>query len=77
MSYEKLKTNFYCVGGRYHSSTISFEGDLIKTRQILLICMCVQWNRKKSLILSDKTIAAKGLGAFFKNLRGFSAKVGK
>ena len=34
-------------------------------------------NRKKSMIVSDNTIQAEGLGDFFKNLGKVSAKAGK
>ena len=34
-------------------------------------------NRKKSMIVSDNTIKAEGLGSFFKNLGEISSKAGK
>ena len=34
-------------------------------------------NRKKSMIVSDNTIKAEGLGSFFKNLGKISSKTGK
>ena len=34
-------------------------------------------NRKKSMIVSDNTIQAEGLGDFFKNLGNLSARAGK
>ena len=34
-------------------------------------------NRKKSMIVSDNTIKAEGLGSFFKNLGKISSKAGK
>ena len=34
-------------------------------------------DRKKSMIVSDNTIQAEGLGDFFKNLGKISAKAGK
>ena len=43
----------------------------------LLVGKCSICNRKKSMIVSDNTIQAEGLGDFFKNLGKISAKAGK
>ena len=43
----------------------------------LLVGKCVICDRKKSMIVSDNTIKAEGLGDFFKNLGKISAKAGK
>ena len=43
----------------------------------LLVGQCPICNRKKSMIVSDNTIQAEGLGSFFKNLGRISAKAGK
>ena len=43
----------------------------------LLVGKCVICNRKKSMIVSDNTIKAEGLGSFFKNLGKVSSKAGK
>ena len=56
---------------KYH--LIKKTGKQIK----LLVGKCVVCNRKKSMIVSDNTIHAEGLGDFFKNLGKISAKAGK
>ena len=43
----------------------------------LLVGKCVICDRKKSMIVSDNTIQAEGLGDFSKNLGKISAKAGK
>ena len=43
----------------------------------LLVRQCLFCNGKKSMIVSDNTIEAKGLTDFFKNLGKNSVKVGK
>ena len=43
----------------------------------LLVGQCMVCNRKKSTIVSDNVIQAKGLSDFFKNLGKSSVKVGK
>ena len=43
----------------------------------MLVGQCSICSRKKSIIVSDNTIQAEGLGSFFKNLGRISAKGGK
>ena len=73
MNSQKFKTDSYCVGGKHRSGTKYFTGEITinkKTgREIkLLVGKCVIYNRKKSMIVSDNTIQAEGLGDFFKIL---------
>ena len=82
MSFQKIKTNSYCVGQKHYSGTKNIVGEitLIKKtgREIkLLVGQCSICNRKKSMIVSDNTIKAEGLEDFFKNLGRISAKAGK
>ena len=84
MSSQKLKfeTNSYCVGGKHHSGTKNISGEITNTKRTnkeikLLVGKCMVCNRKKSIIVSDNTIKAEGLGSFFKNLGKISAKAGK
>ena len=82
MSFQKFKTNSYCVGQKHYSGTKNNIGEITlnkKTgRQVkLLVGQCSICNRKKSMIVSDNTIQAEGLGSFFKNLGRISAKAGK
>ena len=73
MNSQKFKTNSYCVGHKGYSGTKNITGEITinKTtgREIkFLVGKCVICNRKKSMIVSDNTIQAEGLGSFFKNL---------
>ena len=82
MNSQKFKTNSYCVGGKHHSGTENIAGEITTNKETgrevkLLVGYCVICNRKKSMIVSDNTIKAEGLGSFFKNLRKFSSKAGK
>ena len=77
MSFQKFKTDSYCVGGRHQSATIKIYGEITSKGSKVLIGYCSVCNRKKSLTVSDNTIEAEGLGSFFKNLGKISAKAGK
>ena len=77
MSFQKFKSDWYCVGGRHRSTTIKIYGDITSKGSKVLIGYCSACNRKKSMIVSDNTIKAEGLGSFFKNLGKISAKAGK
>ena len=86
MNSQKFQTDSYCVGGKHTSGTKNITGEITinkKTgREIkLLVGKCVICSRKKSMIVSDNTIQAEGLGDFFKNLGkkvlNVSKKMGK
>ena len=84
MSSQKLKfeTNSYCVGGKHHSGTKNISGEITIIKKTnkeikLLVGKGMVCNRKKSMIVSDNTIKAEGLGSFFKNLGKISSKAGK
>ena len=77
MSFQNFKTDSYCVGGRHRSDTIKIYGDITSKGSKVLIGYCSVCNRKKSMIVSDKTIKAEGLSSFFKNLGKLSSKAGK
>ena len=73
MSFQKYKINSFCVGQKHYSGTKNINGEITfneKTgREIkLLVGQCSIRNRKKSLIVSDKTIKAERLDDCFKNL---------
>ena len=73
MNSQKFKTNSYCVGGKHHSGTKNITGEKTTNKKTgkeikLLVGKCVICDRKKSMIVSDNTIQAEGLGDFFKNL---------
>ena len=82
MSFQKFRTNSYCVGQKHYSGTKNIVGEIAVNKKTgkdtkLLVEKCVICNRKKSMIVSDNTIKAEGLGSFFKNLGKISAKAGK
>ena len=78
MSSNKFKNNSYCVGGKHYSATTNIRGDITVNKKTgmsvkLLAGTCSTRKRNKSLIVSDQTIQAEGLGDFFKHL-GSAAK---
>ena len=77
MSFDKFKSDSFCVGGRHKSATVKIYGDITSKGSKVLIGYCSICNRKKSMTVSDNTIKAEGLGSFFKNLGKISAKAGK
>ena len=73
MNSQKFETNSYCVGGKHYSGTKNIAGEITINKKTckkikLLVRKCSICNRKKSLIVSDNTIQAEGLGDFSKNL---------
>ena len=69
MSFSKFKNNSYCVGGKHYSTTINIRGDITQNKKTgapvkLLRGTCSTCKRNKSLIVSDQTIQAEGLGNF-------------
>ena len=61
------------MGGKHRSSTKNITGEITVNKKTgreikILVGKCVVCNRKKSMIVSDSTIRAEGLGDFFKNL---------
>ena len=82
MSFQKFKSDSYCVGGRHRSNTKNVVGDITINKKTgkevkFLVGKCVICNRKKTMIVSDNVIQAEGLGDFFNNLGKVSAKAGK
>ena len=82
MTFNKFKTDSYCVGGRHKSSTKNLVGEITINKKTgkevkLLVGRCVVCDRKKTMIVSDNVIQAEGLDGFFKNLGKISAKAGK
>ena len=82
MNSQKFENNSYCVGGKHRSGTKNITGEITVNKKTgrdieLLVGKCVICNRKKSMIVSDNTIKAEGLGSFFKNLGKIYSKAGK
>ena len=69
MSFNKFKTDGYCVGGRHKSGTKNIVGEITINKKTgkevkLLVGKCVICDRKKTMIVSDNVIQAEGLGSF-------------
>ena len=82
MSFNRFKTNSYCVGGKHYSATNNIKGDYSHNKKTgvplkLLRGKCTKCNRNKSMIVSDQTIQAEGLSDFFKGLGKAAKNVGK
>ena len=73
MSFQKFKTNCYCVGGRHHISTLNLVAEIARKKKTgeeikTIIGRCSFCNRKKYVTSSVNTKPAEGLGDFFKKL---------
>ena len=82
MSFNKFKNNSYCVGGKHYSATTNVRGDITQNKKTgatvkLLRGTCSTCKRNKSLIVSDQTIQAEGLGDFFRGIGKAAKNVGK
>ena len=82
MSFQKFKSDSYCVGGRHRSGTKNITGEITVNKKTgkeikLLVGKCLVCDKRKSMIVSDNVIQAEGLSSFFKNLGKISAKAGK
>ena len=77
MSFQKFKSDSYCVGGRHRSSTMKIYGDITYKGSKVIIGFSSKCNRQKSMTVSDSTLKTEGSSSFFKNLGKISAKAGK
>ena len=74
MSSQKFHTNSYCVGHRGYSGTKNITGEIRfnkktgKDIKLLVGKLFVICDKRKSMIVADNVIQAKGLGDFFKHL---------
>ena len=81
MSLNKFKNKSYCVGGKHYSATTNIRGDITVNEKTgmpvkLLRGTCSTCTRNKSLIVSDQTIQAEGLGDFFRSVGKAAKNVG-
>ena len=76
MSFQKFKSDSYCVGGRHRSATTNFYGNITSKGSKVLIGYCSICIIENSKTVSDNTIQAERLGSFFKTLGKISAKSG-
>ena len=72
MSFQKFKSDSYCVAGRHRTATKNIVGDITINKKSgkevkLLVAKCAICDRKKTMIVSDNVIQAEGLGSSFKN----------
>ena len=67
-NFNKLKTKSYCVGGRFYSGTNNIREVVTAKGAMMLKGSCAISRRKKSMTVSDATIAAEGLKDFFKSV---------
>ena len=63
MSFQKYKTNSYCVGQKQYSGTKNIVDEITLNKKTgreikLLVGQCSICNRKKSMIVSDNTTKA-------------------
>ena len=77
VSNERYKTDIFCVGGRFYSSTKGIEGDLTKCDRKKINKSCVQCKGIKTMIDSDSTIQTQRLGKFYKNLGKSCERAGR
>ena len=68
MSFQKFKSDSYCVGGRHRPATTKIYGDITSKGSKVLFGYCSVCNRKKSMTVSGNTIQAEGPGDFLKKL---------
>ena len=67
-SFNKFKTNSYCVDGRHYSGTNNLRGVVSAKGIKMLKGNCIKCRRNKSMTLNDATIEAEGLKDFFKSV---------
>ena len=82
MNSKQFKADSYCVGGKHRSAIKNITGEIAFNKKTgkenkFLVGNCVICDRKKSMIVSDNTIQAKGIGDFFNNLGKVSSKTAK
>ena len=68
MTFNKFKTDSYCVGGRHRSATKNIYGDKTSKGSKVLIGYCSVCNRKKTMTVSDDTIKTGTFSDFFSNI---------
>ena len=73
MRFQKFKSNSFCVGQKHHGGTKNIVGEITVNKKTgrenkFLVGQRSICNRRKSMIVTDNTIQAEGLGESFKNL---------
>ena len=65
MSFRKIESNWYCVGGKHRSATTNIYEDITCKCGKVLIGHCSIYSGKKSTTVTDETKAAEVLGDFW------------
>ena len=76
-TFNKFKTNSYCVGGRHYSGTNNIRGVIVAKGTKMLEGNCIKCKRNKAMTASDGTIEAKRLKDFFKSVGKATVNFGK
>ena len=76
-SFNKFKTNSYCVGGRNYSVTNNIRGVVSAKGTKMLKSNCVKCKRNKSMTVSDAIIETEGMKDFFKCVGRAAVNFGK
>ena len=77
MSFQKFKSDAYCVGGKHRSATTKNYVNKTSKSSKVVISSCSISNRNKLMTVSDNTILAEVLGDFFKSLREKGLNISK
>ena len=77
MSFQKFKSDSFCVGGKNSSATKNIYGDITSKGNQVIFGFCSICSRRKSITLGVNTVEAERLGSFLKNLGRISAEDGK
>ena len=72
--FRKCPIEIYSVSGRHSSGIVSFDADIIKTGENLLVGNCFKCSRKKSMTVDDYSFNAEGLGNVFEIIGRTCAK---
>ena len=67
MSFQKCKSDSYCVGGRHRFATTKKYGDITSKVSKVLIGFCSKCKRKKSVTVFDDTLQPENFGDCLKN----------
>ena len=76
-SFNRFKTNSYCVGGRQYSSTNNIRGVVTAKGTKMLKGNRFKFKRNKSMTVSDATIETERLKDFFKSVDKATVNFGK
>ena len=70
MSFQKFKTNSFCVGQKHYSGAKTINGEIVFNGKTgnecnLIVGQFSNCYRKKSIFVKDNTIKVEGPGDFF------------